>query len=169
MNYQPGLCIGDDGKPQRVTFRGFRGKVHPPFIFSPMVNGPAGLAFWQANFLSVCQYFHRSRWMSVEQYLHTVRREQIDRQKTKPWRMHYDKWDGVKVTILPRTDPDSLVVDSNVAVVMQAGHFANGQEAIRGAVVCRGKFDCDYFALARLIGHQATRELFSKQGREINP
>lgn len=174
-----GLCVGEDGKPERVTrwpLSVGSTRILAPFVLSPMENGPMGLAMVQGRFFAICQYFHHGRWITVEQWVHTVRQEQIERQKTNPWTYRKGKWDGVKVVVLPRTEPDGLVMDSNTAIIMERETDPRKQKeiagtpAVPGAAVHRGErpIDCDYAALAHFIGHDAARECFKKHNRQIS-
>jgi hypothetical protein len=175
---RPGLCLTDDGQALRYDWKilqprsGFKArKLGPAFFLSPDPNGHLSLAYMQGCFFSIALDFHRGRWMELHQYLHCVRREQIDRQKTHPWRYHKDKWDGVKVSVLPRTDSDGLVMDSNTAVVIERKRKEiGGVPAVPGAVIVKGggQMDCDYSALAHIIGHGQARECFQKHGRKIS-
>jgi hypothetical protein len=88
----------------------------------------------------------------------------------QPQRVRFVSRRGVKVVVLPRTDPDSLVVDSNTAVVVERkDRIVGGVPTVPGAVLIRvgQKMDCDYEALARIIGHDVARELFKKHDRQM--
>ena len=102
------------------------------------------------------------------------------------WKFHFDVWDGVTVTVMPKTRI-FRVKDSNVGIVMACLHLGrqvdyqtyehpeNLRRSENGVVVCAvcgivpssvitrdgERPDCDLLALSRVLGdrHKAERIL----------